>query len=106
MDDVDKFGGQVDYDIESDSGESWKGIDEVVAQVEEENKVNEENSDSDFEEEYIDASENEELFDQGGNKMSVEDLAPGMRKIFNRHMQPLENTIKKYEAIEEENQEV
>ena len=54
--------------------------------MKEEESNHEANSDSDFEEEDLDASENEDFFDKNGNKISVQDLSQGMKEIYNRRM--------------------
>ena len=84
---------------EQDEEKSWNGIDEETI---EENNSDEVESDPEFEDGNLDASDNEDLFDENGNKIKVEDLIDGMRQIYDRHMQWVANIIKKYEAIDGE----
>jgi len=84
---------------EQDEEKSWNGIDEETI---EENNSDEVESDPEFEDGNLDASDNEDLFDENGNKIKVEDLIDGMRQIYDRHMQWVVNIMKKYEAIDGE----
>jgi len=86
------------WNSESDSEESWQGIPETN----EDNKEENDSSDAEFEDGDVDAPEDEELFDEQGNKMSMEDISKGMHKIFERHMTNLRQSMRKYEAIAEE----
>jgi hypothetical protein len=88
---------------ESDSEESWKGIDDDKTSKEQSD--DEAISDSDFEGGDLDVSENEDLFDENGNKISMQILSHGMKEIYDRHMERFAYIMRKYIAIDGENEE-
>ena len=59
-------------------------------------------SDSQFEDDGDNPSENEDLFDENGNKIQVEDLTEGIKDIVTRHVHQLMTTLRKYEVIDGE----
>ena len=93
---------QSDEQSMNDSEESWKGIDDDDDNVINKNENEESDDDSQFEEGNIDAPEIEDLFDENGNKITMENLAEGLKQIYTRHMRRLAKTMKKYQAIDDE----
>ena len=59
-------------------------------------------NDPKFEDGDIDALEDEDIFDENGKKITVDELSIEMKDIFERHMQRLQQIGLKYEAIEKE----
>ena len=81
---------------DTDSESSWRGIasdndgmDESDLQFEDDGDYPSEN-----------ASEHEDLFDENGNKMQVEDLTEGIKDIVSCYVRQLMTTLRKYEVID------
>ena len=81
-------------DDAADSESSWVGITGNDDGMDE--------SDSQFDDDDDNPSENEDLFDENGNKIQAEDLTEGIKEIVTRHVRQLMRTLRKYEAIDGE----
>ena len=92
---MDSEGGQSsDRRGDADSKSSWGGINS--------NDEGMDDSDSQFEDDRDNPSENEALFDENGNQIQAEDLTEGIKGILTRHVRQLMQILKKYEVIEGE----
>src|SRR5579859_3431815 len=87
-----------DEDIEDYSSEGWETEGDEGAEEEEEEEEEEE-SDEGFEDDDLDVSENEILYDKDGNIITEEDVGEGLKKIMERYMNKLWKRLDMYAAL-------
>src|SRR2546423_1664593 len=84
---------------ESDGKEEWNGIQEVSANGEEGNENEEDTADPEFEDGDIDIGDDEDLFDETGKPVVIEEMATGLQQIIEKYMKKLGRKLTVYEQI-------
>jgi len=83
-----------DEDIEDYSSEGWETEGDDGEEEEEEDE-----NDYEFEEDDIDVSDNEILYDKDGNVITEEDVGEGLKQIMEHHMSKLRKRLDMYTAL-------